>query len=156
MIDTPHITQSKAQLTAFIHVTVPRSEIQTVMGPAITEVFSVLAAQGIAPTGPWFTHHLCRPDDVFDFKACVPVAQPVVASGRVQPGELPARAKVARTVYHGDYSGLGEGWGQFMKWIEENGYASEKDLWECYTVGPEAGPDSSVWRTELNKPLKAD
>lgn len=156
MIDTPHITQSKAQPMAFIRLTVPRSEIRTVMGPAITEVFSVLAAQGIAPAGPWFTHHMCRPTDVFDFEACVPVAQAVTASGRVQPGELPARAKVARTVFHGDYEGLGDAWGKFMQWIEENGYTGEEDLWECYTVGPEAGPDSSAWRTELNKPLKAD
>jgi uncharacterized protein YdhG (YjbR/CyaY superfamily) len=39
---------------------VPRDEIHKVMGPGIDEVFSVLAAQGIAPVGPWFSHHLRR------------------------------------------------------------------------------------------------
>jgi len=32
MIDPPQITQTTAQLTATIHLTVPRSEIQSVMG----------------------------------------------------------------------------------------------------------------------------
>lgn len=49
--------------------------------------------------------------DTFDFEVGVPVAAPVAAAGRVKPGELPA-ATVARTVYHGDYSGLGEAWGR--------------------------------------------
>jgi hypothetical protein len=35
MIDTPQITQSAAQLTAVIRLTIPRAEIQKVMGPAI-------------------------------------------------------------------------------------------------------------------------
>ena len=41
----------------------PREEIQLAMGPGIREVFAVLAAQGIAPAGPWFTHHRRRPTD---------------------------------------------------------------------------------------------
>ncbi len=153
MIDTPHITQSEVQATASIHIVVPRTQIQTVMGPAVSEIFAALSAQGIAPTGPWFTHHARRPTDVFDFDACVPVAGLVAASGRVQPGTLAARARVARTVYHGNYDKLGEGWGEFMKWIELNGHTPAPDLWECYVVGPATNPDPASWRTELNQPL---
>jgi len=154
MIAKPQIIETASQQTAFIHITVSRDEIRHVMGPAISEVYSVLAAQGINAVGPWFTHHLRRPDDTFDFKASVPVSTPVTASGRVMPGELPARKKVARTVYSGPYEKLGDGWGQFMAWIADNGYIRAPDLWECYTIGPESSPDSADWRTELNQPLE--
>ena len=98
MIDIPEITHTTARHTAVIHVIVPREEIQNVMGPTIREVFETIAAQGIAPAGPWFTHHLRRPTGTFDFEASVPVATPIAPAGRVQPGEWPAM-KVVRTVY---------------------------------------------------------
>jgi effector-binding domain-containing protein len=113
---------------------------------------AAIAAQGVAPAGPWFTHHLKVPDETFDFEIGVPVAASVAPAGRVQPGELPA-ATVARTVYHGPYEGLATAWGQFMAWIDARGHAPAPDLWECYVAGPEASPDPANWRTELNRPL---
>lgn len=152
MLDEPLITQADAQLTAFIHVTIPRDQIREVMGPGITELMSTVAAQGVKPAGPWFTHHLRMDPNVFDFEICVPVATPVKAAGRVRPGELLA-AKVARTVYRGPYEGLGSAWGEFNAWIEANGHQARADLWERYVAGPESSPDPSTWRTELNRPL---
>jgi effector-binding domain-containing protein len=152
MIDTPQITQSTTQLTAVIHLTVPRSEIQNVMGPGIGEVMAAVTAQGIAPAGPWFAHHFKMDPDTFDFEVGVPVNSPVVAVGRVKPGQLPA-AKVARTVYHGPYEGLGAAWGKFEAWIATNGHTAAPDLWEVYLTDPSADPDPATWRTEFNRPL---
>ncbi len=152
MLDTPQITHTTAQQTAFIHVTVPRNEIQKVMGPGISELMATVAAQGIAPAGPWFTHHLKMDPEVFDFEISIPVKAPVVPEGRVRPGELPA-AKVARTVYHGAYEGLGDAWGDFNDWIVANGHTPASDLWECYLAGPESNSDPAAWSTELNRPL---
>jgi effector-binding domain-containing protein len=152
MIDKPQIVETKAQQTAVIHLTIPREEIMHVMGPAIGEVMTAVAAQGIAPTGPVFSYHFRMDPKVFDFEVGVPVTNPVAAVGRVKPGELPA-AKVARTIYHGPYEGLGDGWGEFDKWIQASGHATTGSLWECYLTGPESGPDSSKYRTELNRPL---
>jgi effector-binding domain-containing protein len=90
--------------------------------------------------------------EVFDFAAGVPVAKPVSSSGRVQPGQLPA-ARVARTIYHGPYEGLGAAWGEFNAWLAANGHAPEPDLWESYVAGPESSPNPAAWRTELNRPL---
>ncbi len=154
MIETPIVIDAPAQETACIHIVVPRAEIQTVMGPGIMEIFEALAAQNMKPTGPWFTHHLKRPDDIFDFEICVPVASPVTPVGRVKAGQMPAHT-VARTVYQGGYEGLGEAWGEFLQWIEAQGHESAEDLWEVYMVGPESGPDPSQWRTQLNRPLLA-
>ena len=152
MFDTPRIAQTAAQATAVIRLTVPRAEIQTVMGPGYRELMAAVAAQGIAPVGPWFTHHLRMDPDVFDFEICVPVAAPVSAAGRVQPGELRA-ATVARTVYRGPYEGLAAAWGAFMAWIGAQGHTPAPDLWERYVAGPESSADPADWRTELNRPL---
>jgi len=152
MIDTPQFAQSAAVQMAHIHLTVPRVEIQRVMGPAIGELMAAIAAQGVAPAGPLFSHHLKMDPEVFDFEICVPVARAVAAAGRVKPGTLPA-ARVARTVYHGGYEGLGMAWGEFQAWIKSQGHKGAADLWEVYLTGPESGPDPSKWRTELNRPL---
>lgn len=152
MLDTPQITQTSAQSAAIIRLTIPREEMPNVMGPAIGELMATIAAQGLAPVGPLFSHHLAMPSDVFDFEVGVPVAAPVEPVGRVQPGQLPA-VKVARTVYHGGYEGLGPAWGEFMGWIAENGHTPAPNLWECYVAGPESSPNPADWRTELNRPL---
>lgn len=152
MIDTPQIVQTSEQLFASIHVTVPRAQIQEVMGPGFEELLSTVAAQGITPTGPWFTHHFRMDPEVFDFEICVPVAQPVVPAGRVQPGRRPG-ATVARTIYHGDYAGLGDAWGEFDSWIAGQGRAPAGDLWESYTTGPESSSNPADWRTELSRTL---
>lgn len=152
MIDKPQIVQTTAQPAAIIHLTVPRSEIQHVMGPARAELMAAVAAQGIAPTGAWFTHHLKMQPDTFDFEIGVPVATPIAEAGRVKAGQLPA-AKVARTVYHGGYEGLSGGWGELMGWIAAEEHTAAPDLWECYLTGPESGPEPATWSTELNRPL---
>jgi effector-binding domain-containing protein len=152
MLDTPQITHSPAQITATIHVRIPRSEIKTVLEPAIREVYAAVLAQGLAPTGPWFTYHPKIEPEVFDFDACVPVDRPIVATGRVKPGELRA-AKVARTIYHGPYEGLAEAWPDFNAWIEASGLTPATDRWARFLVGPESTSDPSEWRTELNRPL---
>ena len=155
MIDAPEITRTAAQLTAIIHLTIPRTEIQAVMGPGIRELMAAVAAQGIAPSGPWFAHHLRMDPAIFDFEISVPVTVPVVAAGRVRASELPA-AKVARTVYRGPYEGLGAAWEAFNAWITTSGHVPASDLWERYLAGPESNPDPASWRTELNRPLTED
>lgn len=153
MLEQPALLETSRQLTAVIHIRIPRSEIQSVMGPAISEILATLSAQGIAPAGACFSYHLQRPTDVFDFEVGFPVNQPITATGRVKNSCLPA-GKIARTVYHGGYEGLGTAWGEFRAWIDSQDELGAQDsLWECYLTGPESSPDPAVWRTELNQPL---
>jgi effector-binding domain-containing protein len=153
MLGTPQIIQATAQAAAVIHLTVPRSDMMKVFGPAVGELMATLAAQGVKPEGALFAHHLKMSADIFDFELGVKVSTPVKATGRVTPGELPA-AKVARTVYGGSYEGLPAAWGEFNKWIKANGHEQADNLWEVYSVGPQSTPDPAGWRTELNRPLK--
>src|SRR4051812_27419383 len=104
-------------MTACVSLVIPRSEIESAMGPAIREAYAALHAQGIAPARPWLAHHRRRPADTFDCDACVPVSKPVRPTGRVKPGTLPA-ARVARTVYRGAHDGLAAAWGEFCAWME--------------------------------------
>jgi effector-binding domain-containing protein len=152
VLDTPQIAQTSAQLIAIIRLTIPRAEIRHVMGPGIGELRAAVAAQGVAADGPWFTHHVRMHPDVFDFEIGVPVTAPVTPSGRVQPGQWPS-ARVARTIYQGDYEGLAAAWGEFDAWIKAQKLTPGPDRWERYVAGPESNPDPATWRTELSRPL---
>jgi effector-binding domain-containing protein len=152
MLDTPQIRQVEAMHTAVIRFIIPQAEIRQVMGAGFAEVREVLAAQGLTPSGPWFSHHLRLDPDIFDFEVGVPVSSPVAAAGRVVPGELPA-ATVAQAVMHGPYEELEDAWGKLQDWIADRGYTTAPDLWEYYVVGPESGLEASSWQTELNWPL---
>jgi effector-binding domain-containing protein len=152
MLDQLRVVQTRAQPAAVIRLTIPRAEIRNVMGPAIAEVMATVAAQGMTPAGPVFSHHLRMDPDTFDFEVGVPVATAIPPAGRVQPSQLPG-ARVARTVYSGPYEGLASAWAEFGKWLAAEGHTPAPDLWECYVAGPESGPDPAAWRTELNQPL---
>jgi len=152
MLEPPHVTRTPVQLTACVHVIVPRAQIRDVMGPGLDEVRGALAAQRIAATGPWLTHHLRLDPDVFDFEICVPVPITIVAAGRVKAGKLRA-TRVAQTVYRGPYEGLADAWGEFTAWIVANAHSPAPDFWERYLVGPESGRNDTEWRTELTRPL---
>ena len=154
MIENPQIVQTEAQRAAVIHLTIPRNQMMQVFGPAVGELMSALARQGVAPLGAVFAHHLKMSPDTFDFELGVKLAAAVQADGRVRPGELPA-AKVAHTIYGGPYEGLPSAWGEFFQWIKANGHQPAPDLWELYSVGPQSTPDPAGWRTELYQPLVA-
>lgn len=152
MIDTPEIVLTEPRHAAVIRLTIPREEIRDAMGRAIAELMGALAAQGIPPAGPVFSHHFRMDPEFFDFEVGVPVEGDVEASGRVKPGRLPS-TKAARTVYRGPYEGLGAAWDALHEWAASRELACAPDLWECYRSGPESSPDPATWSTELVQPL---
>ena len=152
MIDPPQIVSTDARQTAVIRLTIPRAEIQQVMGPAIGEVLGAVAAQGLTPIGSVFSHHFSMSPETFDFEVGVPVASTIMAFGRVRAGVLPA-VRAAKAVYRGSYEGLGPAWAEFAAWLKTAGHTAAPDLWECYVSGPESSPDPANWRTELYRPL---
>lgn len=152
MIDEPQIVQTAAQQTAVVRLTIPRSEIQKVMAPAIGEVLAAVAAENLTPIGPVFSRHFRIDPQVFDFEVGVPVAEPFRASGRVKPSSLPP-VRAARTIHRGPYEGLHASWEAFDDWIVANGHIPASHLWERYAKGPESSADPSNWETELVRPL---
>jgi effector-binding domain-containing protein len=152
MLDVPGIVELAAQPIAVIPITVPRGEIATVMWPGVQELMAAVAAQGLAPTGPWFAHHTRLDPLVFEFEIGVTLARAPVAAGRMRPATWPAMT-AARTVYQGPFEGLHAAWAEFGAWIVANGHPQAPDLWERYLLGPDASPDPAAWRTELIRPL---
>jgi effector-binding domain-containing protein len=134
MISIPEILQTEAEPAAVIRLTVPRSEMRKVFGPAVGELMAALADQGVKPSSPVFAHHLQMSPDTFDFELGVKVAAPVKATGRVKPGELPA-TKVARTIYSGPYEGLPSAWSEFDTWMKANNTRRPKAFGSCIPSG---------------------
>jgi effector-binding domain-containing protein len=153
MISAPQIIQAPAQQAAVIRLTILRSEMPKMFGPAVGELLAELHNQGIEPVGAIFAHHFRITPDTFDFELGIKVASPVQDKGRIQRGSLPA-GKVARTIYSGGYEGLPAAWSEFNAWMEAEKLEQAQDLWELYSVGPQSSPDPANWRTELNRPLK--
>src|SRR5260370_35582677 len=107
------------------------------MGPSIAEVMAAIAAQGIAPTGPVFSHHLRMDPDTFDFEVGVPVMAPVSATGRVKASQLPAGTP-APPGYHGAVRGLGSARGGVLGRLHPEGPQTAPGLWERSLPGPKS------------------
>jgi effector-binding domain-containing protein len=153
MLDKPQIVRTEPQPAAVIHFTIPRAEIEQVMGPGMAQLLQAVKDQGIDPIGPIYSHHFRMDPEVFDFEIGIPVAKPVAEAGRVKPGTFPAAARVARTTYRGPHEGLAAAWGEFEAWIDSQGLEKAPDLWERYVANPDVNPDPATWETELNRPL---
>lgn len=152
MLERPEIVHSPAQATAIVRIEVPRAEIMRVMEPAIDEVLQVLREQGVQPAGSLVTYHRSMDPAVFDFEVGFPVSMTVRPSRRVVPSGIPA-ATVVRAIYRGGYEGLGDAWKELSAWMSAEGHQAGPSLWERYLTGPESGPDTARWRTELNRPV---
>ena len=50
MLATPEIIQTNAQAAAVIRLTIPRSEMMKVFGPAVGDLMTTLAAKGWSPS----------------------------------------------------------------------------------------------------------
>lgn len=155
MATTPEITRTAAQPAAVVHLRVSLAALRAEVGPAVRDLLTTVAAQGVTPAGPWFTHYLASDGDTLECEIGIPTARPVASAGRVRPGELPA-ATVARCVHAGPRAGLGAAWTELNAWVKTQGRAPRTDYWERYLLGPEATLDQSQWRTELNRPLEGD
>jgi uncharacterized protein YndB with AHSA1/START domain/effector-binding domain-containing protein len=148
-LDAPVIEAHAERLVAAIHVVVPRAQIREVMMPGLRELRDVLAAQGIAASGPWLSHHLEMPGEVFDYEIAIPVEKAPKPTGRVVASALPA-CDVARTVYRGGYEGLGAAWARFGSWLQTTGKQGRNELWEIYAGD---GQNGGEVRTELWRPI---
>ncbi len=149
---TPTIVETEALPIAKIRARVPSSEIGRHMESLTNELLAELKSQGITPAGPLFTHHFRPPDAFFDFEVCLPVAAPVRVAGRVEAGEWPAM-RVVRAVHQGPYTGLVAAWGELIAWAAREGVQTTQEAWERYLLGPKTTQDSSLWRTELSRPI---
>ena len=132
------------QTTAVVRGHVDKDAVADFLGGAFGEVMALLGRQGRTPTGHPFARYVAT-DDGFDVEAGFPVAEGLLAEGRVEIGSLPG-GLTARTIHVGDYGGVGAAHQAVGDWLTENGYAVHGAPWECYLDGPEvAAPRTEVF-----------
>ena len=137
MSHEPQIQARAAQHYAAIPATAAMDGISAAVDDAFPELFGWLAAQGVGPAGPPLIRYL-----VIDMAAelrielGVPVAAPVTASGRIQPGVLP-EGRYAVLRHTGPYDGLLASNAALLQWAQEKGI--EFDTWGT--------PQDSAWRS---------
>ncbi len=155
----PQIQVRAAQAYAGIRMTVAMDTISDAVDEAFPELFGWLGENGIAPGGPPLIRYL-----VIDMAAeleielAVPVDAPVTASGRVQPGVLPAGRYVVLR-HTGPYDGLIASNAALQQWARDHGVAFDSrdtakgSAWrgrvEHYLTNPAKEPDPAKWEVDV-------
>ena len=139
MTNEPQIQERAAQHYAGIPMTVAMDGLSTAVDSTFSELFPWLASQGIPPAGPPFIRYLVIDmAGVMRIEMGVPVAAPITASGRIQPGTLPA-GRYAVLRHTGRYDGLVASNAALQRWAQE--HAIEFDTWDT--------PQGSAWRSRV-------
>ena len=159
MSHEPQIQARTAQHYAAIPVAVTMDGLSAAVDSAFPELFGWLASQGIAPSGPPFIRYLVIDmAGELQIELAVPVAAPVTASGRVQPGSLP-EGKYLALRHTGPYDGLIASNAALQQWARE--HHVEFDTWdtaegsawrsraEHYLTNPAAEPDPAKWEVDV-------
>lgn len=127
------------------------------MGPLFEEVFATLGAAQRAPGGPpmvVFHDEGFRAENV-DVEVLAPLGPggPLPAGSRVKERQVEP-IEVAALLYVGSYENFGAAYEALMRWVEANGYQLSGPTREVYLRGPESGPDSSQYLTEIQFPVQ--
>jgi effector-binding domain-containing protein len=139
MSNEPQIQERAAQHYAGIPATVTMDSLSGAIDSAFSELFPWLASQGLAPTGaPLIRYLVIDMAGELQVEMGVPVAAPVTASGRIQPGILPA-GRYAVLRHTGPYDGLFASNAALLQWAQERGI--EFDTWDT--------AQGSAWRSRI-------
>jgi effector-binding domain-containing protein len=159
MSHEPEIQARAAQHYVAIPVTVTMDSLAAAVDEGFPQLFGWLAGQGLALAGPPFIRYL-----VIDMagelriELAAPLAAPVAASGRVQPGTLPAGRYVVLR-HTGPYDGLVASNAALQRWARERGIefdienTADGSAWrgraEHYLTDPRQEPDPAKWETDV-------
>ncbi|TQF03746.1 MerR family transcriptional regulator [Kitasatospora acidiphila] len=139
-----------AELTATAASFEP-GDISPVIGPLYEELFQLLAAAGITPTGPGIAYYEDAPEG--DGRISVHAAVQVSAAlqdGAFQVLDLPSVDQAATIVHRGPMDTVLPTAQTLAHWIDGNGYQSAGYPREIYLECPENRDD---WVTELQAPV---
>jgi effector-binding domain-containing protein len=154
----PSIVERESQPYAAVRGVVTMSTFPTI-ADRIPEVFSWLAARGIAPAGsPFFRYLVIDMPGRIEVEACVPTADQVSGDGEIVAGVLPA-GRFATVTHHGDYSGLVDATAELFAWAAERELKWDTadtplgERWGCrlevLETSPRFVPDPADWLTDL-------
>ncbi|ONI79835.1 MerR family transcriptional regulator [Actinosynnema sp. ALI-1.44] len=117
------------------------------IGPVIGPLYVALCELVTQPIGPGLSRYKELPDGRIEVHAGFPVAADVPGTTMV---DLPAVARAATIVHHGDLDDVLPTSQALIRWIEDNGYTTTELPRELSLAVPE---DRAEWVTELQAPL---
>jgi len=123
---------------------------------ALGELYAVLAAHKVTPTGPGGAIYA---NDLFSYArgeatVFVPCAEPVRATGRMSRLVVP-EVELAVTVHTGAQTDADLAYGSLATYVTDHALAVEGPIREYYVIGPNETPDEDQWRTEIGWPIFA-
>ena len=127
------------------------------LGALLGEAFAELGRLGVSPAGPplaIYHDHEYREQDV-DVEVVVPIAGTNLPDHeRLKFRQIPGEESMASMIMKGSYEGFTATYQDIMSWIITNGYEISGPNREIYLRGPESGPDTSAYLTEIQFSLK--
>jgi len=127
------------------------------IGVGLAELYAEVEVAGLHPAGAPAVTYLESPEPgrtmIVDLGVLV-----LPGSGETTPGG-DARVvgqhsrPVARTIHHGDYTGIRAAYEALEEWIFSHGYRSAGPPTETYLAGPDSEPDPAGYRTEVAIPV---
>ncbi|WP_282852194.1 GyrI-like domain-containing protein [Gulosibacter sediminis] len=150
-LDSQDIIDFPGTPTVVVRVTdYPVAEMPQFMDPAFTALGEAIAAGVFVPVGPAFSRHEYVPTETASFEVGFPVTAPLhepvtFRDYEVVPSELPA-GRIAIAKHRGGYHSLGDSWGAFMQWVEQQGLTAGLPFWEAYDTEPtpDMNPDDLI------------
>jgi effector-binding domain-containing protein len=148
----PAIVDLQPATVAVIRATIPMNSIRDFYDRGFGEVAGVLAAQGVAPSGPALGIYWGVPTDTIELACGFPITRPITVEGRVTMEELPT-GRAAQAVHVGPYEGLSDTYAQLADWVAAQGRSLGAMMWESYETEPTPEADPESMRTRITWPL---
>jgi DNA-binding transcriptional MerR regulator len=121
---------------------------------ALGELHGILAAQGIAITGPG--GGIYQTELFTDERGTATIFLPSQAQprpmGRVVALHVPA-AELATVVHAGSHANIDLAYGTLAAYVTRHALTIDGPIREYYLTGPTDSPDQSTWRTEIGWPI---
>jgi DNA-binding transcriptional MerR regulator len=122
---------------------------------ALGELYALLGAQKITPTGPGGAVYA---NDLFTHErgeatVFVPCDEEVRVTGRVAALVVP-EVELALTVHNGSHTAeVDRAYGALAAYVTDHALGVEGPIREYYVIGPHESSDESQWRTEIGWPI---
>lgn len=127
---------------AVVRGLMPESGIPGFLGGAFGEVMTVVADQGIRPSGMPFACYVPTPDG-FQVEAGVATSAPVEPSGRVIPSTLPGGPAIS-VLHRGPYGEVTAAYEAAEAWLRDSEWEAAGPPWEAYLDGPDVTEPRTV------------
>jgi DNA-binding transcriptional MerR regulator/effector-binding domain-containing protein len=160
LLETPHAPIAVDHRTipatpaVGIQEVVDRGDLVVWFAGALGELYAIIAAQGLQPSGP--SGGLFA-SEVFHYERgevtiFVPITSTLQSVGRVAPLVVPT-AEVAVTVHEGSFATLDDTYGALGVYVSEHTLGVVGPVREYYLVDARTTSDATQWRTELAWPI---